>query len=421
MDARVSAELSGQGLFFDHFHSPVADSRRTYPAALAAILNLPETIDARKVIESLSWYVPTPLRSLPGLATALGIAQLSIKDESTRFGLRAFKGVGGVYAIYRLLRSSAESMGLGEISVSDLVQGKHRELAAGMTVACATTGNHGRSVARAAQIFGCRCVIYVPVGTTAGRITALEALGAQVVQHEGNYDGAVERAGREAASHGWFVISDTAYPGQADTPRNVMHGYRVIVDEVVRQWGAAPAPTHIFIQTGVGGIAAAFCSHLWEVWGTARPRFVVVESRHADCMLQSARAGKPVLIEGELKTRLYGLASGKPSTLAWEILAAGADDFVSIDDAASLLAMRVLASPQLGDPPVIAGEAGAAGLGALMVALASPGGSAALGLDGASRVLLVATEGATDPATYADIVGESMEAVLLRQQEPSPC
>jgi diaminopropionate ammonia-lyase len=417
MNAMIDEVLSAQAQFFEHFHSPVADRQRSYPAALAAILNLAETRDARRVIESLSWYVPTPLRSLPGLAAALGIAQLHIKDESTRFGLRAFKGVGGVYAVYRLLQARAIDMGLAPIPITDLLAGKHRELAAGVTVACATTGNHGRSVARAAQIFGCQCVIFVPLGTTAGRISALQALGAQVVQHQGNYDSAVERAGSEAASQGWYVISDTAYPGQADTPRNIMHGYRVIVDEVVRQFGAAPPPTHVFIQTGVGGIAAAFCSHFWEVWGTSRPRFIVVESRHADCMLQSARAGRPTLISGALNTRLYGLASGKPSTLAWEILAAGADDFVSIDDAASFTAMRVLAAASHGDPPVIAGEAGAAGLGALMAALASPGSAAALGLDTSSRVLLVASEGATDAATYAEIVGQTMEAVLSRQQE----
>jgi diaminopropionate ammonia-lyase len=419
MNSIVDEGLSKEAKFFKHFHSPLADRERSYPAALAAILNLPETLDARRVIESLNWYVPTPLRSLPGLAAALGIGQLFIKDESTRFGLRAFKGVGGVYAIYRLLRARADSMGLPQLTVRDLFEGTHHELAAGVTVACATTGNHGRSVARAAQIFGCKCVIFVPLGTTAGRIAALQALGAQVVEHQGNYDGAVERAAREAQAQGWFVISDTAYPGQADTPRNVMHGYRVIVDEVVRQFGSAPPPTHVFIQTGVGGIAAAFCSHFWEVWGPARPRFIVVESRHADCMLQSAEAGRPTLIKGALNTRLYGLASGKPSTLAWEILSAGADDFVSIDDAASFMAMRILARATGTDPPVIAGEAGAAGLGALMVALATSGDAAALGLDANSRVLLVATEGATDPATYSEIVGETMEAVLSRQQESS--
>jgi diaminopropionate ammonia-lyase len=416
MPAGRQVELSAAGKFFDHHHALQAEPRHGYPSELQGLLNHAGTVQARAVLESLSDYAPTPLRALPSLAGALGIAELRVKDESGRLGLRAFKGVGGIYALYRLLRLRAEGMGLGAVSAAELLAHRHAGLAAGVTVACATTGNHGRSVARAAQMFGCRCVIYVPATTTQGRIDALQALGAQVVRIPANYDAAVAQVEGDAAREGWFIISDTAYPGQQQTPRDVMHGYRVIVDEVIRQMGTAPPPSHVFVQCGVGGIAGAFCTHFWEVWGAVRPRFIVVESRHAACMLESARAGRLFTVEGELKTRMYGLASGKPSSLAWEILRVGADDYVSIDDAAALQAMKVLAYPDNGDPPIVAGEAGAAGIAALMVASASAERRSALGLDGSSRILTIVTEGATDPASYAELVGETAEQVLHRQQ-----
>jgi len=403
---------SSTDLAWEHFHNPHADASQCYPPALQPISNLPGFLAAKQVIETLPLYVPTPLHQLRGLAAALGIAELHVKDESTRFGLRAFKGVGGAYAVYRLLRARAEALGLGNCTAQDFIERRHPQVSAGLTVACATTGNHGRSLARAAQLFGCHCTIYVPESTTQGRVDALVGLGAQVVRHPGNYDEAVLRAEADAKANGWFIISDTAYAGHTDTPLDVMHGYRVIVDEVVQQLSGGPLPTHVFIQTGVGGIAAAFAAHFWQVWSTARPRLVVVESKEAACMLRSAQADRLVDLTGPMNTRLAGLAAGRPSTLAWEILRVACNDFVTIADAASLSAMRVLASGTGGDPPVVAGEAGAAGLGALMVALSADTRRRALALDDSSRVLLIVTEGATDPVNYATIIGHTPEEVL---------
>lgn len=406
-------QLSPNDLAWEHFHNPRADASQSYPPALQQISNLPGFRAAKQVIESLPLYEPTPLHRLRGLAAALGIGELLIKDESTRFGLRAFKGVGGAYAVYRLLKARAESLGLGDCTAQDFIERRHPEVSAGLTVCCATTGNHGRSLARAAQLFGCHCTIYVPESTTQGRIDALRERGAHVVRHPGNYDEAVMQAEVDAKANGWFIISDTAYEGHTDTPRDVMHGYRVIVDEVVQQLANGPLPTHVFIQTGVGGIAAAFAAHFWEVWNTDRPRLVVVESKEAACMLRSAQADRLVDLTGAMNTRLAGLAAGRPSTLAWDVLRVGCDDFVTIADAASLCAMRVLASGTDGDPPVVSGEAGAAGLGALMVALSDDARRRALALDDHSRVLLIVTEGATDPASYASIIGHTHDEVLL--------
>jgi diaminopropionate ammonia-lyase len=406
------SDLSSADLAWEHFHNPRAAANQAYPAALHRISSLQGFHAAKDVIEALPLYVRTPLHRLRGLAAALGIAELHVKDESTRFGLRAFKGVGGAYAVYRLLQARAAAHGLSHCTPQDFLERRHPEVSAGLTVCCATTGNHGRSVARAAQMFGCRCVIYVPEATTQGRVDALVALGAQVVRHSGNYDEAVERAAADAKTNGWFIISDTAYEGHADTPRDVMHGYRVIVNEVVEQLSSGPLPTHVFVQTGVGGIAAAFATHFWEVWNAARPRFVVVESKEAACMLRSAQAGELVNLTGPLNTQMYGLAAGKPSTLAWEVLRVGGDDFVTIADPAARWAMRRLASGTDADPPVIAGEAGAAGLGALMVALSDEARRRALGLNDQSRVLLIVSEGATDPAGYQAVIGHTAEEVL---------
>jgi diaminopropionate ammonia-lyase len=228
-----------------------------------------------------------------------------------------------------------------------------------------------------------------------------------VVRPPGNYDHAVEQVERDARKHGWYIISDTAYEGQTETPRDVMHGYRVIVDEVVQQLSNEPRPSHIFVQAGVGGIAAAFCSHLWEIWEEARPRFVVVESKEANCLMRSAQAGRLTSVTGALETRMCGLAAGKPSALAWEILRLGANDFVTIGDDASFAAMRFLAKGVDGDPRVVSGEAGAAGVGALMAAFTADERAHALGLEPASRVLLISTEGATDLHSYRSIVGSA--------------
>ncbi|MGH8244645.1 MAG: diaminopropionate ammonia-lyase [Steroidobacteraceae bacterium] len=406
-----SLQLSPSDLAWEHFRNPSAEDGQPYPPSLRAISNAQGFMAARQVLRALPGYAPTPTRELAGLAARLGIQRLYYKDESARFGVGAFKGMGGAYALYRLLEARAAALGK-IVTAPDLLAREYPELTAGLTVACGSTGNHGRSLARAAQIFGCACVIYVPSNTTRARIDALEGLGAKIVRVDGNYDAAVAGAEADARASGWSIISDTAYAGHDATPHDVMHGYRVIVDEVVHQIPRDVVPTHAFVQAGVGGIAAAFCAHFWETWGLLRPRFVVVESREAACLLCSAQLGELVTIGGDLDTRMAGLAAGRASTLAWEILRVGANDFVSIADAPSLLAMRMLAARTGEDPPVVAGEAGAAGLGALLVALSDEERRHALGLDSASRVMLIGTEGATDPASYQEIVGLEPQDVL---------
>jgi len=350
---------------------------------------------AKAVREVRSWpgYAPTPLVVLPALADALGLAAIRYKDERGRFGLKSFKALGGAYAVRRVLA-------------------RQNRPAAAVTVTCATDGNHGRSVAWGAQLFGCSCVIFVHATVSEGRAEAIRRYGAEVRRVKGNYDDAVRHAAGEAGRHGWYVVSDTSYEGYRDVPLDVMHGYGVMAEESMAQWPAGGAPTHIFVQAGVGALAAAICASFWLRWRKRRPRFVIVEPVRADCIYRSLEAGRPAAVHGGLETVMAGLACGEVSQLAWEVLATGADAAVAIDDAFALDAVRRLASPRGGDPAIVAGETGGAGLAALLALGERPEFRAPLALGPQAEVLLLGSEGDTDPEIYRRIVGRGAEEVL---------
>ena len=397
-------------------HNPNAKPGTAYGPALAAILSEAGFEAARREIAAWPGYAPTPLRRLSGLAAAAGLAEVWYKDEGGRFGLGSFKALGGAYAVCRLLqREVATRGGVGPIASAELRAGRYAEAVAGITVCAATDGNHGRSVAWGARVFGCRCVIYIPEAVSAGRQRAMERYGAEVRRIDGTFDDAVRKADEDAAAQGWIVVADTTYPGYTEIPRDVMHGYGVMAAEAIAQVSArglnGPPPSHVFVQGGVGGLAAAVCARLWQHYGAARPRFAVVEPEAAACFFASARAGRPVVVEGDLATVMGGLAAGACSMLAWELLWAGADDFLTVPDAAALEVMCLLSRGLAGDPAVVAGESAVAGLAGALGALQDPETAAALGLGPASRVLVLGTEGATDPGLYQEIVGRTPEAV----------
>lgn len=394
------------------YHNGRADRQAAYGAAQRHVLNLEAHGAARREIAAWPGYAPTPLVPLPGLAAAAGVARIWYKDEGGRFGLGSFKALGGAYAVFRLLAGEvARRTGGPAPSAADLLDRRHRDIVSGITVTCATDGNHGRSVAWGARMFGCGCVIYIHATVSDGRRDAIAAFGARVVRTAGNYDDAVRQAGADAAANGWLVVSDTSYDGYMDVPRDVMQGYTLMVQEAIEQLPPGERPTHVFIQAGVGGLAAAVCGHLWERWGTDRPRLVVVEPDTAACLYDSARAGRPVAVHGELDTIMAGLACGEVSLLAWTILETGADDFMTIPDEAARHAMRLLAGGVDGDPPLVAGESAVAGLAGMLGALAGGTAATALGLGPDSRVLLFGSEGDTDPDLYAAIVGRTAEEV----------
>ncbi|EWH02893.1 hypothetical protein Q427_06215 [Halomonas sp. BC04] len=289
------------------------------------------------------------------------------------------------------------------VTSADLLAGRYREEAARITVCCATDGNHGRSVAWGAEQFGARCVIYLHATVSQGREDAITRFGAEVRRIPGNYDDSVRQAAVDAETNGWFVVSDTSYPGYMTVPRDVMQGYTIMVDEAVQQ--LPEPPTHCFVQGGVGGLAAAVLAQLWEAYGADRPRVIVVEPDRAACLYESARVGSPTAVHGELDTLMAGLACGEVSLLAWEVLEDGIDDFMTVSDEAAVEAMQLLAAGVDGDAPLVAGESAVAGLAGLLIARQQPTLSEALGLDTDSRILLIGSEGATDEEVYRELVG----------------
>lgn len=328
-----------------------------------------------------SWpeHRPTPLRELPDLAAELGLDTILYKDEAERFGLGSFKALGGARAVAAVVRRADRP-------------------ADGITVACATAGNHGRSVAWGAERAGCRCVVYLPGGVSEHRERAIASHGARVVRLDLGYDAAVRRVREDARSEGWTVVADTAAGGDPRIPRDVMEGYTLLVEEALGQAGAPP--THVFVQAGVGGLAAAVTAHLWQRFGSVRPRVVVVEAERAASLLESARAGRRVTMDGPFGTRMGGLACGEPSTLARDVLEPGADAFTTVADEEVTAAIRRLAGGRGDDPRVVAGPSGVAGLAALVATAGDAEARAELELDGAARVLAIGTEGAAGrPAT----------------------
>lgn len=362
--------------------------------------------------EIAAWpdYRPTPLVALPGLARRLNLATVSYKDEDKRFGLHSFKALGGAYAVLCLLQEHLAAAGRGGVTAGDLLAGRHRTSVSGLTVACATDGNHGRSVAWGAQMFGCRCRIYLHAHVSETRERAIARYGAIVHRIPGNYDDSVRQCAADADAHGWFLVADTADDEDARVPAVVMRGYGVMVDEMLAQPGGDDA-THLFVQGGVGGLAAAVCGHLWERLGARRPRCVVVEPSRADCIARSIAAGTPASVPGDLDTFMACLAAGEVSRPAWRILEHVVDDVLTLPDEAAAEAMRLLAAGVEGDPRLVSGESGCAAVAGLVAAALDSGSREAVGLDDASRVIAIGSEGATDPETFERVVGRPWEEV----------
>ena len=391
--------------------------RAHYPAELKSILSVAKAEESRRWLATWSGIEPgpTPLYALKGLAESLGLAQILLKDESVRSDLGSFKALGAPIALIHLIRRLWPDEGM---DAQHLFTGAHASLLRDFTVTSATDGNHGKGLAAAARSMGCRCVIVLHANVRAEREAAIAAFGAEIVRVEGNYDESVAAAARLAKANGWYVVSDTSYDGYDEIPRDVMQGYSTIAAEVVDavQTRAAPSITHVFLQGGVGGLAAAIVSHFWEVYEDKRPAVVIVEPRQADCLYQSAVQGTAAKASGSVDSVMAGLACGEASPLAWRFLESGADLFMTVEDEDAVQAMQLLAQGNATDPPIVSGESGAAGLAGLMHLMRDPALSNQAGLSRDSNVLLLNTEGATAPAIYRDLVGESAESVLARQK-----
>lgn len=348
-------------------------------------------------------YRPSPLRSLREAAATVGVQSVHIKDESGRFGLGSFKSLGGAYAVVCLALEEAGRVLGRPVHPGELLDPDVRAVVRNIDVGCATDGNHGRSVAAGANLAGCRANIFVHEGVSLERIAAIARFGANVIEVDGNYDDAVAEAERVCHANNWIIVSDTSWPGYERIPRLVMQGYTVMVSEILDEM--AEPPTHVFLQAGVGGFAAAIAANLTLRTGAARPKFIIVEPDRAACLLASNEADAPVKIEPVEPTVMAMLECYEPSMLAWDILSRLAEAYMTVRDADAIAAMKQLAVAENGRSRVIAGESGGAGLAGLLSAASDPQSRALLGLDASSRVLLFNTEGATDPSIYKSLTG----------------
>ena len=396
--------------------NPDAQRAAAYPTVDAI---LPQGISrlTRSFHRQIPGYKVSPLKSLPRLAEMLGVGGIWVKDESARLTLNSFKVLGGSFAIYRYIQ---QRLGMDhlEIPFSELMSDPIRGQLGDLTFAAATDGNHGKGVAWAAHALGFRAVIYVHKATSQARIKAIEANGARVVVVDGTYDDAVRQVTVDAAQHGWQVISDTSWEGYEDVPKWVMQGYTTLLNEAQEQLGAQGIvrPTHVLVQAGVGALAAATIGFYSQLFGADRPVNIVVEPDKAACLYRSIEIGdgQPHSFPGDLDTIMAGLACGDPSPIAWQVLRHCADYFLTCPDYVAAKGMRVYAVPLAGDPFIVSGESGAVTLGALMFGLERPELAelkAALQLNKDSQVLLINSEGNTDPNHFRRIVWDGLDQV----------
>ena len=350
-------------------------------------LNSKNMDSAYAEIRSWPGYIPTPLISLYELARYCGVASVFYKDESQRLDLKSFKALGGAYAVANLV---AKQIAMG-VNASNI------------TVTTATDGNHGRSVAWGAQQAGCRAEIYIHEHVSEQRADAMATFGAKVNRIEGNYEASLATCKADAEANDWHIVSDTSWTGYRKIPCDIMAGYSVMGREALDQLGSV-RPTHCFLPIGVGGMAAGIVAPLWRAMGADFCRMISVESYMSACFLESVNAQTPKLVDIREETLMAGLSCGEVSELAWEILQPSLHHCVSITDNAIAPIMAEFADGAFGGGSIGAGECATAGVAALLAAKSDPALWQTLGFGSESVVLLIGTEGATDPVIYNSMI-----------------
>ena len=375
------------------------------------VMSLENVAKARAFHQSFPQYTVTPLAKLDGMAGVLGLGGLYVKDESYRFGLNAFKVLGGSFAMARYIAQKT-GKDVSETTYDYLTSDKLRQEFGRATFFTATDGNHGRGVAWAANKLGQKAVVHMPKGSVKTRFDNIAKEGAAVTIEELNYDDCVRLAAKEAdETPNGVIVQDTAWDGYEEIPAWIMQGYGTMADEANEQLGAAGVarPTHVFIQAGVGSLAGAVQGYFANKYPDNPPKVVVMEARVADCLYRGAEAadGTIRMVGGDLQTIMAGLACGEPNTISWDILKNHVSVFASCPDWVAAKGMRMLSAPVKGDPQVVSGESGAVGMGVISTIMTDPAYAdlkKALGLDEKSQVLMFSTEGDTDPVNYKNIV-----------------
>jgi len=347
-------------------------------------------------------YAPTPVHSLTHLASTCGVASVSYKDESQRFGLGSFKALGGAFAILQWAASTLSAQRQEIVTIEQVRSGQFRDEMKKLSVATATDGNHGRSVAWGAQLAGCPCHIFIHRDVSAGREHAMAEFGATVVRIDGDYDDSVKQCAQQADQNGWQIISDTSWPGYTDIPRSVMAGYTLMVHEMLSQLDESP--THVIVQAGVGGLAAGVVSAWWQALGASAPKFIVVESDRAACVYQSLSQGSLTAVNIKDETVMAGLSCGEVSQLAWPLLQRATSAAVTIADDLVPQVMKGFADGVMSGASIEAGECAVPGVIALAALVNNTELAEQLGIDDKSRVQIFGCEGATDRAVYDELL-----------------
>lgn len=376
------------------------------------IMSLEEVKKARAFHESIPQYKKTPLANLEKMAEELGLAKVCVKDESYRFGLNAFKVLGGSYAIAKYIAQKC-GKDIAQMPYSVLVSKETKDAVGSITFYSATDGNHGRGVAWAANRLGQKCVIRMPVGSTEIRRQNIENEGAECTIETVNYDDCVRMVAEEAARNpNDVVVQDTAWEGYEEIPSWIMQGYSTMADEASEQF--AERPTHVFVQAGVGSLAGGIVGYFANKYPENPPIMCVVEAEPAACLYKGAVAGdgKIRICDGEMPTIMAGLCCGEPNITSWDILKNHVTAFLAVDDSIARKGMRMLNAPLKGDPQVISGESGAATFGTLATIMQDDSYAQLrdiLKLDKESKVLLFSTEGDTDPIRWKNIVWNGLD------------
>lgn len=362
--------------------------------------------------KQIDGYTPTPLVSLPKLAEKLGVKAILVKDESHRFGLNAFKVLGGSYALGRLL---AEELDM-DISSIDL-KTVSRKLKQTMVFTTATAGNHGTGVAWAAREMGQKAVVYMPKGSAQASVDRIKSLGAECIVTDVNYDDTVRLASKTADENGWMLVQDTAWDGYEKIPAWISQGYMTMADEALEQAATMPGgqPTHIMLQAGVGAMAGGILGYFADALNADNFTTIISEPRAADCIYQSGNSenGDIVNVTGDLGSIMAGLACGEPNPIAWPILRDCSKAFASVTDNVAATGMRILGNPLKGDAAITSGESGAINMGLLYALMTKPSAqeiAASLGLNKDAVVLIFSTEGDTNADRYRKIVWEGQQA-----------
>ena len=381
-------------------------SESEYSDDISKTLNEPITLH-----KSLPGYEPTPLVSLPSLADFLGVGEILVKDESYRFGLKAFKVLGASYAIYKYFKQLFEQMTGCLFTIENFNESYIKEHTSPVPLCTATDGNHGRGVAHVANLLGLKAYIYMPKGTVQARIDNIVNEGAGVIIVNGDYDEAVERVKIDAENHGWQIISDTAWEGYTEIPFWIQEGYATMFLEINQQLKemGKNQPGIVFVPGGVGALAAATMTFYSTPSNNAQR--VCVEPTEAACLLEAVKLhhGEPKKTTGKLNSIMAGLNCGLPSITAWPIIRDRMDYFMTIEDEYAIKAMRQYYYPVGDDPRIISGESGASGLGALLALIESDileHARKLLNIGRDSRILLLNTEGDTDPENFKRVVSQ---------------